>query len=185
MPELVVDGPTIPVHLLNELDSGRVVFFCGAGISAGPGSGLPQFGDLVKHVYEANHMEPDVVEREALDLEEQDDERRRPNLDRALGLLERPERLGVQALRRTVIERLSQPPAGELAVHKALIDLSRNERGVRLITTNFDNRFVEAGLGSELVDAAPSCRCQGPIRGRALCTCMAAFFRMRMAPTSS
>ena len=155
MPELVVDGPTIPVHLLNELDSGRVVFFCGAGISAGPGSGLPQFGDLVKHVYEANHMEPDVVEREALDLEEQDDERRRPNLDRALGLLERPERLGVQALRRTVIERLSQPPAGELAVHEALIDLSRNERGVRLITTNFDNRFVEAGLGSELVDAAP------------------------------
>ena len=81
MPELVVDGPTIPVHLLNELDSGRVVFFCGAGISAGPGSGLPRFGDLVKHVYEANHMEPDVVEREALDLDEQDDERRRPNLE--------------------------------------------------------------------------------------------------------
>ena len=44
---------------------------------------------------------------------------------------------------------------GELSLHKALIDLSRNERGVRLITTNFDNRFVEAGLEEELVDAAP------------------------------
>ena len=84
MPELVADGPTIPVHLLNELDSGRVVFFCGAGISAGPGSDLPGFGDLVDYVYGVNRMEPDAVEREALDLEERDAERRRPNLDKAL-----------------------------------------------------------------------------------------------------
>ena len=155
MPELVAGGPTIPVHLLNELDSRKVVFFCGAGISVSSGSGLPSFADLVKHVYEANHMEPDAVEREALDLAEENAGRRRPNLDKALGLLERPERLGAQALRRTVIERLSQPPAGALAVHDALINLSRNEHGVRLITTNFDNRFVEAGLERKLVDAAP------------------------------
>ena len=155
MPELIAGGPTIPVHLLNELDSGRVVFFCGAGISAGPGSGLPNFGDLVEHVYEANHIEPDAVEGEALDLEQPDSKRRRPTLDKALGLLEREERLGVSALRRTVIKRLSVPPTGELDVHKALLDLSRNERGVRLITTNFDNRFVEAGLAKESVDAAP------------------------------
>ena len=121
MPELVAGGPTIPVHLLNELDSRKVVFFCGAGISVGPGSGLPGFADLVKHVYEANHIEPDAVEREALDLAEEDAGLRRPNLDKALGLLERPERLGTQALRRTIIERLSQPPAGALAVHDALI----------------------------------------------------------------
>ena len=107
MPELVAGGPTIPVHLLNELDSGRVVFFCGAGISAGPGSNLPGFANLVDHVYEANRMEPDAVEKEALDLEEQDPDRRRPNFDKALGLLERPQRLGAHALRRTVIERLS------------------------------------------------------------------------------
>lgn len=155
MPELVAGGPTIPVHLLNDLDSGRVVFFCGAGISAGPGSDLPGFADLVQHVYKANHMQPDAVEREALDLEEQDPDRRRPNFDKALGLLERPERLGVHALRRTVIDRLSEPPNGELNVHKALINLSRIDQGVRLITTNFDNRFVEAGLEKELVDAAP------------------------------
>ena len=155
MPELVADGPTIPVHLLNELDSGRTVFFCGAGISAGAGSGLPGFGELVEYVYETNRMGPDAVEREALDLEEEAPGRRRPHLDKALGLLERPERLGAQALRRSVIERLSRPPAGALPVHVALIDLSRNERGVRLITTNFDNRFVEAGLDGELVDAAP------------------------------
>jgi hypothetical protein len=56
---------------MNELDSGRAVFFCGAGISAGPGSELPSFADLIQHVYTANHMGPDAVERAALDPEEQ------------------------------------------------------------------------------------------------------------------
>ena len=155
MPELVAGGPTIPVHLMNELDNGSVVFFCGAGISAGSGSGLPGFEELVQHVYEANHMKPDAVEREALELEELDPGRRQPKFDKALGLLERPGRLGAQALRLSVIERLSQPPSGPLDVHEALIALSRRERGVRLITTNFDNRFVDGGLEERFIDAAP------------------------------
>ena len=32
MPELVSEGPRIPVHLMNEVDEGSVVFFCGAGV---------------------------------------------------------------------------------------------------------------------------------------------------------
>ena len=67
MPELVAGGPAIPVRLLNELDSGKVVFFCGAGVSMGPGSDLPNFADLVQHVYDANRVTPDAVEKEALD----------------------------------------------------------------------------------------------------------------------
>lgn len=155
MPELVAGGPSIPVRLLNELDSGKVVFFCGAGISAGPESGLPGFEGLVKHVYKANHLEPDEVEREALDCEELDPRRRRPSYDKALGLLERPGRLEPRLMRRSVIEHLSVPPKGDLHVHKALIDLSSNERGVRLVTTNLDNRFFEAGLDEQRIDAAP------------------------------
>ena len=159
MPELIAGGPTIPVRLLNELDSGKVVFFCGAGVSVGPGSDLPNFADLVQHVYDANHIEPDAVEKEALDV---------GALDKALGLLERGERLGAHALRSTVIERLSVPPSGELSVHKALIDLSRSEQGIRLITTNFDDRFVEAGLDRELVDAAPKLPVPKPHTWRSL-----------------
>ena len=159
MPELVAGGPTIPVRLLNELDAGKVVFFCGAGISMAPGSDLPSFAGLVEHVYAANHFEPDAVESGALEIEA---------LDKALGLLERDERLGTHALRRTVIERLSVPPSAELSVHKALIDLSRNEQGVRLITTNFDDRFVEAGLDRELVDAAPKLPLPKPHRWSSL-----------------
>ena len=155
MPELVADGPAIPANLMNEQDMGTVVFFCGAGISAGPGSELPGFAKLVQHVYTANNLEPDAVEREALDLDERDSERRRPKLDKALDLLERPERLGASALRQTIIERLSCAPTGPLKVHEALIALSRRDPGVRLITTNFDNRFVDAGLAEESIDAAP------------------------------
>ena len=35
MPELVSNGPRIPARLMNEVDADTVVFFCGAGISAG------------------------------------------------------------------------------------------------------------------------------------------------------
>ena len=155
MPELVFNGPRLPVHLMNEVDSGRVVFFCGSGISASEGSGLPDFAKLVKHVYTERRVVPDPVEREALHCDVEDENLRRPQLDKALGLLERPERLGPQVLRRTVIARLSKPRTGPLPVHHALLTLSRNERGTRLITTNFDNRFVEAGLDDRFVDAAP------------------------------
>ena len=155
MPELVAGGPVIPVHLMNELDSRKVVFFCGAGVSVGPGSELPAFRELVEYVYTANHMVPDSVESEALDLQEPDSQRQQPKFDKALGLLERSERLGAQALRQSVMERLSRPPTAPLVVHEALVALARGERGVRLITTNFDNRFVQAGLEEELVDAAP------------------------------
>ena len=155
MPELVANGPIVPVGLMNELDDGKVVFFCGAGISAGPGSNLPDFAELVDHIYATHRIEPDEVEREALDHEQENIVERRPNFDRALGLLERPRRLGPEVLRRTVVERLSKRRTGDLPVHRALIALSRNGEQVRLVTTNFDNRFVRAGLSERLVDAAP------------------------------
>ena len=155
MPELVPEGPRIPVHLMNEVDEGRVVFFCGAGVSVGDGSDLPNFEQLVDHVYEANRIEPDQVEREALHREEPDPNRRRPQFDKALGLLERADRLGQKALRGTVIDRLSRPASAPLRIHEALLTLSRTEGGIRLVTTNFDNRFAEVG-GEELkLDAAP------------------------------
>ena len=70
---------------MNEVDSGSVVFFCGAGVSRGDGSGLPNFAELVDDVYEEFRMEPDGVEREALHLDEPEPGLRRPQFDKALG----------------------------------------------------------------------------------------------------
>ena len=169
MPELVKGGPNIPVSLMNQLDEGRVVFFCGAGISKGPGSELPGFDALVTHVYTANTMEPDDVESAALDLGKEDPNHRRPNFDKALGLLERPERLGPQALRNTIIECLSKPSSAPLRVHQALLALSRGERGIRLVTTNFDNRFVEADPDTKFaIDSAPKLPIPKPLEWSSL-----------------
>ena len=147
MPELIAGGPNIPVCLLNELDDGNVVFFCGAGVSMGPGSDLPNFECLVDHVYSHHHLQRDAAEQAALS---------RCEFDKALGLLARSERLGERQLRRTVIERISTPATSPLNTHKALIALSSHGTpGLRLVTTNFDNRFIEAGVDDGCFDAAP------------------------------
>lgn len=148
MPKLIPDGPEIPEELLNELEFGKVVFFCGAGISIGAESKLPNFEDLVEHVYCSNNIEPNEVEKKA---------KADKSWDKVLGLLESEERLGKIALRKTVIDRLSKPAPDpkKLKLHKALIDLSKNDKGIRLVTTNFDNRFVEAGVDEKIVDVAP------------------------------
>ena len=155
MPELVSNGPRIPVRLMNEVDADAVVFFCGAGISAGKSSRLPGFSRLVDDVYKQHRLFPDSVEREALHRDAKGTPAWRPQLDKALGLLERHERLGRPLLRQTVIKLLSKRRRGELIVHKALLSLSRVNRGGRLITTNFDNRFVLAGMDKRRIDSAP------------------------------
>lgn len=146
MPKLIPEGPEIPEVLLNELEDGKVVFFCGAGISMGPESKLPSFKKLVDDVYRSNNIEPDEVEENEL---------KNNSWDKALNFLENNNRLGKKATRETVVELLSKPPQGELSLHKALIELSKHETGLRLVTTNFDNRFVEAGVDNDMVDVAP------------------------------
>ena len=47
--QLISNGPDIPNTLLQAHEDGRVVFFCGAGISYP--AGLPGFEDLVKKIY--------------------------------------------------------------------------------------------------------------------------------------
>ena len=44
---------------MNDVDSGSVVFFCGAGcLALVTARGFPTLAELVDHVYEANRMEP-------------------------------------------------------------------------------------------------------------------------------
>ncbi len=143
MPELIAKGPIIPIELMNRLDDGRVVFFCGAGISMG--TGLPSFGQLVDDVYARTGLTKTILETELL---------KKAQLDKVLGLME--ERLPPGQLRLAVIERLSEKTKrGSLDLHKSLFALGRTPEGLRLITTNFDTRFESAGVKAAFIDAAP------------------------------
>lgn len=134
--QFITNGPDIPDALLQAHEEGRVVFFCGAGISYP--AGLPSFQGLVKQIYELNGTTFLGFESEAFD---------RGQFDLTLELLERRlpgERL---AVRRALMQVL-QPNTrrkGAIDSHAALLRLARNRGGtLRLVTTNFDRIFQRA-----------------------------------------
>jgi hypothetical protein len=131
--QFVKDGPDLPDCLLHEHEDGRVVFFCGAGISY-PAS-LPGFGNLVDLMYAELHTAPTPLEAKALEQE---------RFDAAVDLLEHRypgERFAVRkALAAVLKPRLRRPRA--TSTHKALLTLARDRKqNARLITTNFDRIF--------------------------------------------
>ncbi|HAU5565739.1 TPA: hypothetical protein JD264_18250 [Serratia fonticola] len=131
--QFITHGPDIPDALLQAHEEGRVVFFCGAGISYP--AGLPGFKGLVEEVYRLNGTTLSEIEREAFE---------RGQFDATLDLLER--RLPGQrmAVRRALTEALKPKLRRKAATDSqaALLRLSRSREGtIRLVTTNFDRIF--------------------------------------------
>jgi hypothetical protein len=131
--QFIASGPDIPDALLQAHEEGRVVFFCGAGISYP--AGLPGFKGLVEEIYRLNGTTFSDIEREAF---------KRGQFDATLDLLER--RLPGQrlAVRRVLIEALKPKlrPKGAVDTQTALLRLARSRDGaLRLVTTNFDRIF--------------------------------------------
>ena len=142
MLRLVKDGPEIPLEVLAAHEAGRLIFFCGAGISMD--SGLPNFKGLVDYVY---------LELGELQKPSELVAYRQGRLDKVLSLLE--ERTVARRVRQIVIERLTRPSLVTLDLHQALLELSKvPDGGHRLVTTNFDDRFSEAGLKEDFIDGA-------------------------------
>lgn len=134
--QFIPNGPDIPDVLLQAHEEGRVVFFCGAGISYP--AGLPGFKGLVEKIYEINGTDFSDIEKEAFD---------RGQYDATLDLLERRmpgQRLAVRnALADALKPKLRR--RGAIESHAALLRLGRNRDGVlRLVTTNFDRVFHAA-----------------------------------------
>ena len=131
----------IPEQLLRNHEDGRVIFFCGAGVSVP--AGLPSFRELVRLTFldllpakdrcESNSME-------SMAWQAFDD----GNYDEALGVLESPQQGGYEAkeIRGKVNSLLSNPKTKTLDQHLVLSRLAGLDtvRG-RLVTTNFDKLF--------------------------------------------
>ena len=139
--QFVSDGPDIPDGLLQAHEEGRVVFFCGAGISIP--AGLPNFKGLVDRIYQLLGTILNQVERQAYE---------RSQFDVALDLLERRipgQRIAVRnALRDALQPDLTLDGATD--THDALLRLARDRDGaLRLVTTNFDRVFEHVAQRSD------------------------------------
>lgn len=131
--QFIINGPDIPDALLQAHEEGRVVFFCGAGISVP--AGLPRFKGLVEQIYRLNGTSLSDIEQKAFDLGQ---------YDGTLDLLER--RLPGQrlAVRRSLAQALTPKlrRKGAIDTQAALLRLARSRDGaLRLVTTNFDRIF--------------------------------------------
>ncbi|MFD0724264.1 anti-phage defense-associated sirtuin Dsr1 [Lysobacter brunescens] len=133
--QFIPNGPDIPDALLQAHEEGRVVFFCGAGISYP--AGLPGFKGLVEQIYKINGaaLSDSDIEHEAF---------KRDQFDATLDLLERRlpgQRMAVRrALAKALKPKLRRKAATD--TQAALLRLARCRKGaLRLVTTNFDRIF--------------------------------------------
>lgn len=131
--QFVINGPDIPEALLQAHEDGRVVFFCGAGISYP--AGLPGFKDLVDKIYQHLGTVPNDIEKEAyaqgrFDATLDQLQRRIPGQRSAMH----------KALGQALQPKLRRKHAME--THIALLQLAHCRKGaLRLVTTNFDRVF--------------------------------------------
>ena len=133
MAAFVANGPDIPEELLQAHEDGRVVFFCGAGISTP--AGLPLFKGLVDEIYKQLGTTKTPVEEKAYEKEQ---------YDATLGQLERRYPGQRLAVRSTLTSILKPKWRRKFATttHQALLQLATDRNGaVRIVSTNFDRIF--------------------------------------------
>lgn len=145
------DGPSIPDELLVARDEGRVVFFCGAGVSRAKAA-LADFFELAEAVLrDLGVSAEDPANRllqEAKDVAERTGSGH-ISADRVFGLLER--NFPTRDIERAVANALRPKKKVDLSAHRILLDLATTPDGkVRLVTTNFDRLFEACRKNIEL-----------------------------------
>ena len=139
------DSPSIPDALLIARDEGRVVFFCGAGVSRAR-AGLPDFFGLADDVIHKLGVPSDNPACKILYEARRIDKRTGVSglipADRIFGLLERD--FLVRDIEAAVAEALQPVKEVDLSAHQILLDLATTPEGkVQLVTTNFDRLFKD------------------------------------------
>ena len=137
------DGPSIPDELLWQRDEGKVVFFCGAGVSRAF-AGLPDFFGLAEKVVKKLGVEKDGPTNKLIQAAKTIDETTGisglVSADRIFGLMERE--FEPSEIEEAVAKALKPKKNSNLKAHKILLDLATTQDGrVQLVTTNFDRLF--------------------------------------------
>jgi len=143
------EGPELPDDLLVARDEGKVLFFCGSGVSIAK-AGLPGFLGLAEKVMAELRALPDSAPQQLTQLAGTLQAKRVAGVggivaaDRIFGLLERD--FAPADIDRAVGAVLKPKLGADPSAHKTLLDLSRTANGtVQLVTTNFDLLFEAAG----------------------------------------
>lgn len=145
----IADGPSIPDELLWARDQGRVVFFCGAGVSRAKAN-LPDFFGLAEKVTNKLGVPADSpifkILHEAKTLGSKTGVDGLISADRIFGLLERE--FLQSDINAAVAAALKPDNNCDLSAHKILTKLATTRDGlVRLVTTNFDRLFDNCVIG--------------------------------------
>lgn len=138
------DGPNVPDELLVARDEGRVIVFCGAGVSIARVR-LPNFFQLAERVMDHLGSVIDSPSRKlvqmAANAQQIDGVSGIFSADRVFSLLERefPTALIESAVAKALVPPTDDP---DLSAHRFVLDLATGPDGkVRLVTTNFDLMF--------------------------------------------
>lgn len=139
----IENGPSIPDALLRARDEGRVVFFCGAGVSRAR-AGLPDFFGLAESVIQMLGVPPEgdacKVLQKAREIGKELDLTGLISADRVFSLLERD--FTKEDIETAVAKRLSPSANVDRSAHETLIRLARTSSGtMQLVTTNLDRLF--------------------------------------------
>ncbi|MFC4298381.1 SIR2 family protein [Castellaniella hirudinis] len=139
----LADGPSIPDDLLLARDQGRVIFFCGAGVSRARAK-LPDFFGLARSVVSKLGVGKDSPANKLIQESQELDRRIGVpgviSADRVFGFLERD--FSSRDIEEAVASALKPPAKCDLTAHRILLDLATTPEGtVQLVTTNFDRLF--------------------------------------------
>lgn len=144
----LANGPDLPDELLVARDEGRVLFFCGAGVSRAR-AGLPGFLGLAERVLSELRALPDSPAHKLVDIAKRLEKERIRGVggilaaDRVFGLLERD--FALTDIELAVGQALRPADDADLDAHRTLLELSRGPDGqTQIVTTNFDLLFEAA-----------------------------------------
>lgn len=136
------DGVDIPDELLWAQDEGRVVFFCGAGVSRAKAN-LPDFDGLTTAVLDGLGAASDDDARKLFELIAAAKAAGGSGLSISDQVFQKMRRNFTDAdIGAKVAECLKSEPNVDLGAHRALLRLAKLQTGeTRIVTTNFDRLF--------------------------------------------